>query len=95
MGHESYRRYYEQLRCMNHAMAINVNEFAEVVDELSEYKIKDQVYLQVAYGNILKEIGLIAEAYDEIPLTGYPVVGTMKTEYGYYLVRTSGNAELI
>ena len=51
--------------------------------------------LQVAYGNILKEFGLTAEAYDEIPLTGYPVVGTMKTEYGYYLVRTSGNAELI
>lgn len=94
-GHESYRRYYEQLRCMNHVMAINVNEFAEVVDELSEYKIKDQVDLQVAYGNILKEFGLTAEAYDEIPLTGYPVVGTMKTEYGYYLVRTSGNAELI
>ena len=94
--HEKYNRYKAQSLFLNHVWGTDVSEFAEVVDELSGYKIKNQVDLQVAYGNILKEFGLFnAEMYNDSLLTGYPVVGTMKTEYGYYLVRTSGNAELI
>ncbi|MCI8939501.1 MAG: leucine-rich repeat domain-containing protein [Dorea sp.] len=94
--HEKYNRYKEQALFLNHVRGTDVSEFAEVVNELSGYKIKNQVDLQVAYGNILKEFGLSnAEMYNDSFLTGYPVVGTMKTEYGYYLVRTSGNAELI
>ena len=93
---EKYERYKKQLLFMNDVRSTEINEFVDVVDELSEYKIKNQVDLQVAYGNILKEFGLCnVVAYDDSLLTGYPIVGTMKTEYGYYLIRTSGNAELI
>lgn len=89
-------RYGSQLKNINCICAENVSEFADVVDELSEHKIKNQTDLQITYGNILKEFGWFNFFMDDdFLLTDYPVVGIMKTKYGYYLVRTSGNVALI
>ena len=85
-----------QLLFTNSIISTEVNEFADVVKELSKYKIKNQDDLQIAYGKIFKDFGLVDEAYeiDGLLSSDYPVVGTMKTEYGYYYVRTSGNVAL-
>lgn len=83
----------------NSISVTEVNEFADVMKELSKYKIKNQADLQIAYGKIFRDFGLMSLFYEEAEIyekifTDYPVVGTMKTEYGYYNVRTSGNVAL-
>lgn len=86
-----------QLSVVNNVRSTNVSEFTDILEELAKYKIKNQVDLQIAYGKILKEFGVhpaIDEYYDKPLSSDYPVVGTMKTEYGYYYVRTSGNVAL-
>lgn len=95
-----YDRYNRQLQIMNDMRVTNVSDFARVVDELSKHKIKNQSDLQIAYGKIIRDFIFTDFAFagdkdKEELLSGYPVVGTMKTKYGFYLVRTSGNAALM
>lgn len=85
---------------MNDMRVISVSDFATVVDELSKHKIKNQSDLQTAYGKIIRDFTLtdfarIDDEDKEEVLSDYPVVGTMKTKYGFYLIRTSGNAALM
>ena len=94
---EEYEKYKGQLHAINDVRGTSVTEFTEVIEELSKFKIKNQTDLQIAYGKIFKEFGLhpFLEEYYENPLSvDYPVVGTIKTEYGCYYVRTSGNVAL-
>lgn len=81
---------------INNMFSIDANEFGTVVEELSNYKIKNQVDLQIAYGNILKEVGLFPEiAHNEDIFSYDDPVGAIDNKYGFYYVRASGNLSLI
>ena len=83
---------------VNCLMSVLAEDFPMITDELARYKIKDQADLQIAYGKILKENGIwnVMDEFLDRPLnTDYPVVGVVESEYGYYLLRTSGNLGLV
>ena len=69
-----------------------VDDFEDIVSALSEYKTKDQISLQIAYGNVYNDNNVMY--MDEAFHSNYPVVGTMDTDDGFYYIRTSQKAGL-